>query len=134
LALGPRPLQSKPCRPGGRHSGRALALRQAAPLHSPGGACTLLPCPTVTDTSLFAGNVLGCVHAADGTSTVGCPHMALAAGPDTIGHGAATAASDTDASCQKCNLGVVAAGWHLVGVELPVLAVPQPDLPDGKIS
>jgi hypothetical protein len=91
-------------------------------------------CVLLLNLQMFAGNVLGCVHAADGTSTVGCPHMALAAGPDTIGHGAATAASDTDASCQKCNLGVVAAGWHLVGVELPVLAVPQPDLPDGKIS
>lgn len=92
-------------------------------------------CVLLLNLQLFAGNVLGCVHAADGTAAMDCPHMAVAAGLDSA-HGTAVAApdSDIDAPCQKCNLGVVAAGWHLVGVELPLLSLPRPDLPDGKVS
>jgi hypothetical protein len=89
-------------------------------------------CVLLLNLQLFAGNVLGCVHSADGAATMDCPHMAATAGLDD--HGPTAAEPDADAPCQKCNLGVVAAGWHLVGVELPTLSLPRPDLPDGKVS
>lgn len=95
-------------------------------------------CVLLLNLQLFAANVLGCVHSGDSHATAShCPHAALPGG----GTGAGAAADlATDAPCQKCNLGTVAAGWHLLGAAVPVLApaarerpttgdIPQPRTP-----
>ena len=93
-------------------------------------------CVLLLNLQLFAGNALGCVHAADASAPLGCPHMAAMAGLDldASGQTRATDTSDTDTPCQKCNLSVVAAGWHLVATALPLLALPHPDLPAASLT
>ncbi|MGD9298251.1 hypothetical protein [Thiohalocapsa sp.] len=99
-------------------------------------------CVLLLNLQLFAANALGCIHQAqpDGSvpATGACPHLSGFMTQAASGDAASVtpAGGDTpDAAaaepCQKCNLGKVAGGWHLVGVQAQLLAhaAPAPPTP-----
>jgi hypothetical protein len=111
--------------------------------HIAAAACVLL-----LNLQLFAANALGCVHQAhhqarhhtqpDGSmsATGACPHLHGFLAQAASGDAAPVAPTNGDTPdaaaaepCQKCNLGKVAGGWHLVGIQAPLLAQAAPALP-----
>jgi hypothetical protein len=88
-------------------------------------------CVLLLNLQLFAANALGCVHGETAPVGLGCPH-----GGTTASVGVALAPADqplverhADDPCQKCNLGTVAAGWHLCAIHPPALASQLPQIP-----
>jgi hypothetical protein len=89
-------------------------------------------CVLLLNMQLFATNALGCVHSAEPEAAgPHCAQLALHGDAATDGNGADLA---TDSPCQKCNLGTVAAGWHLLGTTTPALAVAPRDHPIAHTS
>lgn len=92
-------------------------------------------CLLLFQLQVFAAEALGCVHAEQSTtpSVAGCPHAVADSSFAAPELGDAPDAPMAD--CQKCNLGLCAATWHLMPWQMPALpviepAVPAP-LPDG---
>jgi hypothetical protein len=93
----------------------------ARPRHLIAVVCVLL-----LNLQLFAANALGCVHTSGGelAAMAHCPHasppsqgqrVVLETAADQLTQDGLALSSDAGEPCQKCNLGKVAAGWHLVG-------------------
>jgi hypothetical protein len=87
-------------------------------------------CLLLFQLQVFAAGTLGCVHDADGQPpALGCGHMlggVDAAGPSSeSGDGLDLSSAD----CQKCNLSLCAAGWHLLAgqtLTFPAVEVAAP--------
>lgn len=95
-------------------------------------------CVLLLNLQLFAASALGCVHQAqaDGavSTTAACHHlsgvMSQAASGDAASvtpdgsdmPDAATGEPCQNEPCQKCNLGKVVGGWHLVTAQVPEVA------------
>ncbi|WP_295878213.1 hypothetical protein [uncultured Thiohalocapsa sp.] len=111
-------------------------------------------CVLLLNLQLFAANALGCVHQAqaDGAqaneaqangaapTTAACPHLTGFLSQATSGHAASVtpAGSDTPDGvtaepCQKCNLGKVAGGWHLVTAQVPEVARSERLVPHARL-
>jgi hypothetical protein len=92
-------------------------------------------CVLLLNLQLFAANALGCVHGETASALIDCPHAAMGAAADagSEGRGPATPEPSASEPCQKCNLGTVAAGWHLFGVDAPTLVVRQAGLPPAAV-
>jgi hypothetical protein len=103
--------------------------------HLAAAACVLL-----LNLQLFAANALGCVHESAAAATVaGCPHLGdtlppTGEEPPTPAAGDDPVAPTAVEPCQKCNLGKVAGGWHLVSAQLPALAQENAPLPQAKLT
>jgi hypothetical protein len=103
--------------------------------HLAAAACVLL-----LNLQLFAANALGCVHeSAAAAAVAGCPHLGGALPPTGEEPPPPATGDDPVPStavepCQKCNLGKVAGGWHLVSAPLHAVAQENAPLPQAKLS
>jgi hypothetical protein len=102
--------------------------------HLAAAACVLL-----LNLQLFAANALGCVHeSAAAAAVAGCPHLGGALPPTGEEPPPPATGDDPVPStavepCQKCNLGKVAGGWHLVSAQPPAVAQENAPLPQATL-
>jgi len=79
-------------------------------------------CLLLFQLQVFAAGTLGCAHSGkDHKASSGCPHALAGGGGAFAAMDAGDTLDDPAAPCQKCNLSLCAAGWHLLPGEAVVL-------------
>jgi hypothetical protein len=72
-------------------------------------------CLLLFQLQVFAAGTLTCVHAGQhDMATAGCPHAPGGGAPGTAAPAGDNEGDRAITPCQKCNLNLCAAGWHLL--------------------